>query len=76
MYGMYVHKAVKDAKEKETGITIHLVNESYDEGKFLAQEKVTLKGNESIEEIAAKIQYLEHHYYPARIEKWINEDSE
>lgn len=74
MYGMYVHQAVKASKEKETGITIHLVNENYDEGQYLAQEKVQLTGNESVDEIAKKVQLLEHLYYPEWIKKWINGD--
>ncbi len=72
MYGVHVHKAVKQANEKETGITIHLVNENYDEGKYLEQKKVELDGTESAEEIAKKVQMLEHRYFPETIEKWIN----
>lgn len=72
MYGIHVHKAVKLANEKETGITIHLVNENYDEGKYLEQRRVELNGTESAEEIAKKVQGLEHRYFPESIEKWIN----
>ncbi len=71
MYGRFVHEAVCNAKEKETGITIHLVNENYDEGKYLVQKKVDLTGNETAEEIAAKVQQLEHEYFPQAIEDWI-----
>lgn len=74
MYGMHVHKAVKAAREKETGATIHIVNENYDEGQFLSQEKVALTGNETIEEIAEKVQILEHEHYAKQIEAWVNEN--
>ncbi len=71
MYGMRVHEAVKAADEKETGITIHLVNEHYDDGKVLLQAKVTLSGSETAEEIAAKVHALEYRHYPDVIEKWV-----
>ncbi|QOI96471.1 MAG: phosphoribosylglycinamide formyltransferase [Flammeovirgaceae bacterium] len=70
MYGMHVHQAVKAAGEKETGITIHLVNERYDEGKILLQARVKLTGTETAEEIAAKVHELEYRHYPDVIEKW------
>lgn len=72
MYGKFVHEAVSLAGEKETGITIHLVNENYDEGKQLAQKKVILTGIETVDEISAKVQELEHEHFPAAIEEWIN----
>ena len=71
MYGMYVHQAVQAAGEKETGITIHLVNEVYDDGRVLLQQKVQLNGTETAEEIALKVQELEHRYFAPTIEKWI-----
>ncbi|MFN3839105.1 MAG: phosphoribosylglycinamide formyltransferase [Cyclobacteriaceae bacterium] len=71
MYGMHVHEAVKAAGEKETGITIHLVNEHYDEGKILLQAKTNLTGTETAEEIAAKVHALEYRHYPDVIEKWV-----
>lgn len=73
MFGLRVHQAVKVAGERETGITIHLVNERYDEGEYLFQKKVDLTGAETPEEIAQKVQELEHQYYPSVIEKWILE---
>lgn len=73
MYGIHVHEAIKAANEKETGITIHLINENYDEGKYLAQKSISLKGNESAMEIAQKVQQLEHEHYSKMIEKWIME---
>lgn len=72
MYGKHVHEAVKLAGETETGITIHLVNEHYDDGKYLVQQQVSLTGKETPEEIAMKVQELEHTYFPAVIENWIN----
>jgi phosphoribosylglycinamide formyltransferase-1 len=74
MYGMKVHEAVKAAGEKETGITIHLVNEKYDEGRLLLQKSVELAGNETPIEISKKVQILEHHFFPLMIERWITED--
>lgn len=74
MYGDHVHMAVKQAGEKQTGITIHLVNENYDEGKTLLQKTVTLSGKESVEEITQKVQELEHAWFPLTIEKWIIEN--
>jgi phosphoribosylglycinamide formyltransferase 1 len=71
MYGAKVHQAVKDAAERETGITIHLVNESYDEGEVLFQKKCRLEHHMSAEQIAACVHKLEYEYYPKVIEKWI-----
>lgn len=71
MYGINVHQAVKAAGEKETGITIHLVNEHYDKGKVLLQARVSLQGSETPEEIAAKVHELEYRHYPDVIEKWV-----
>ena len=71
MYGMRVHQAVKDAKENESGITIHYVNEHYDEGEFIFQIAVTIEDCKSPEEIAQKVHDLEHRYFPEIIEKLI-----
>lgn len=64
MYGHHVHMAVKDAQEIESGITIHLVNAQYDEGRVLLQTKVKLSPTDSSSEIGAKVLKLEHHFYP------------
>ena len=64
MYGMNVHQAVLENKEKETGITIHYVNEHYDEGEFIFQKSVNIEDCKSAEEIAHKIHELEHQYFP------------
>lgn len=72
MYGMNVHNAILENKEKETGITIHYVNEQYDEGEFIFQQKVTIEDCASADEIAAKIHALEHEHFPQIIEKLLN----
>ena len=71
MYGMHVHQAVLDNNEKETGITIHYVNEHYDEGEFIFQKSVNIKDCKTAEEIAQKVHELEHHYFPEVIGKLI-----
>ena len=68
MYGMHVHKAVKEADEKETGITIHYVNEHYDEGEHIFQAKTDLSPEDSVEDIAKKIHALEMEHFPRVIE--------
>jgi phosphoribosylglycinamide formyltransferase 1 len=70
MYGAKVHEAVKAAGETETGITIHLVNENYDEGKILFQERCPVEDDYSALQIAACVQKLEHEHYPKVIEQW------
>lgn len=72
MYGMNVHQAVLDNKEKETGITIHYVNEHYDEGEFIFQKAVNIEDCKTAEEIAQKVHELEHQYFPEVIGKLIN----
>jgi phosphoribosylglycinamide formyltransferase-1 len=69
MYGMHVHRAVVANKEAETGITIHYVNERYDEGTIIFQKKVTLKSNDTPEDVASKIHVLEQENFPKVIEK-------
>jgi phosphoribosylglycinamide formyltransferase-1 len=69
MYGIHVHRAVVENKESETGITIHYVNENYDEGNIIFQESVNLTGTESPEEVAEKIHELEQTHFPLIIEK-------
>ena len=63
MYGMNVHQAVLENNEKETGITIHYVNEHYDEGEFIFQKSVNIEDCKTAEEIANKIHELEHQYF-------------
>jgi len=71
MYGAHVHKAVIAAGEKESGITIHLVNDHYDEGGILFQAKCTIEPNETPESLAAKIHVLEHQHFAPVIEQHI-----
>ncbi len=71
MYGMHVHAAVKAAGEKETGITIHEVNERYDEGKILFQATCSVAGTDTPEQVAQKVHQLEYAHYPRVIEEWI-----
>ncbi len=71
MYGMKVHQAVRDNNEAETGITIHLVNEHYDEGEVLAQYNVAVTTEDTPEQIAKKVQVLEHLHFPVVIESAI-----
>ncbi|HLF50757.1 phosphoribosylglycinamide formyltransferase [Flavobacterium sp.] len=75
MYGMHVHRAIIENKETETGISIHFVNEHYDEGNVIFQKTVTLAGNETPEEIAEKVHQLEHQHFPEVIEKLITHNS-
>ncbi len=64
MYGMHVHEAVKSAGDTETGITIHFVNEHYDEGDFVFQERCHVDPADSPADIARKVQQLEHRHFP------------
>lgn len=72
MYGMNVHRAVKEANERETGMTVHYVNEECDGGEIIAQFSTRLTGKESVEEIAAMEQKLEQMHYPTVIDNIIN----
>jgi phosphoribosylglycinamide formyltransferase-1 len=69
MYGMNVHRAVVENKEKETGITIHYVNENYDEGNIIFQKEVILKPSDTPEIVAEKIHILEQLHFPEVIER-------
>lgn len=59
MYGSFVHKAVIDKKEKESGCTIHFVNKNYDEGEYILQNKILLEKNETLETLENRIKDLE-----------------
>ena len=69
MYGSKVHQAVLDSKDLETGISIHYVNEKYDEGKLIFQATTPVKPSDSAEDIAEKIHTLEYEHFPKVIEK-------
>ncbi len=72
MYGDHVHKAVKENCESETGITIHYINEFYDEGAIIFQEKVKLDKDDNLEDISYKVKKLEHKYFPTVIKDLLN----
>ncbi len=72
MYGMNVHKSVVENKEKETGISIHYVNENYDEGSIIFQKKVTVLITDTPEVVAEKIHELEQKYFPSVVEDILN----
>lgn len=69
MYGDAVHKAVVANKENETGITIHYVNEHYDEGAIIYQAKCTISETDTYEDVAHKIHQLEYEHFPKVIER-------
>jgi phosphoribosylglycinamide formyltransferase-1 len=72
MYGMKVHEAVKAAGDDATGITIHLVNDRYDEGRVLFQASCPVLPEYSPEEIAKCVHQLEYEHYPRIIEQWVS----
>jgi phosphoribosylglycinamide formyltransferase 1 len=73
MYGQFVHEAVVAAKETESGITIHFVNEHYDEGNVIFQAKFEVLPTDNADDVAVKIHELEHFHFPRVIEKTILE---
>lgn len=73
MYGMHVHHAVIAANEKESGITIHFVNEHYDEGATIVQAQCKLLPEDTPEHLAQKIHKLEHYFFPRTIEFLLKE---
>ena len=72
MYGSNVHKAVVENEESESGITIHYVNENYDEGAIIKQVSCILKKTDQPDEVAQKVLALEHQYYPKTIEELLS----
>jgi phosphoribosylglycinamide formyltransferase-1 len=73
MYGMKVHQAVIASGEKRSGITIHFVNEKYDEGHILFQAECPVNPDDSAETLAAKIHKLEYEHFPVVIDSLIRE---
>ena len=69
MYGDFVHKAVMEANEPEGGITIHYVNENYDEGEYIYQAKYRIDKSDNLEMVKFKGQQLEHLHYPKVVEQ-------
>lgn len=72
MYGHFVHQAVIDAGEKESGITIHYVNEKYDDGATILQERCVILPEDTPATLARKIQVLEHTWYPVIVERLLS----
>ncbi|WP_047548856.1 phosphoribosylglycinamide formyltransferase [Psychroserpens sp. Hel_I_66] len=73
MYGMHVHEAVVANKETETGITIHYVNEHYDEGAIIFQAKCAVLETDSAQDVADKVHELEMEHFPKVVDKLLNE---
>jgi phosphoribosylglycinamide formyltransferase-1 len=71
MYGMNVHNAVVANNERETGITIHYVNENYDKGAIIFQAKTEVLKTDTADDVAAKIYELEYEHFPKVVEKII-----
>ncbi|MEM7102322.1 MAG: phosphoribosylglycinamide formyltransferase [Bacteroidota bacterium] len=76
MYGMNVHRAVKAANEPTSGITIHYVNEKYDEGSIIFQADCALNSSDTPEMIAKKVLKLEHYYFPRVIKSLLSQKPE
>jgi len=74
MYGMHVHKAVHEAGEKESGPTIHYVNEHFDEGEIIFQARVGLTPEDSPADIGTKVLQLEHEHFPKVIERLLGKE--
>ncbi|WP_428655455.1 phosphoribosylglycinamide formyltransferase [Runella sp.] len=72
MYGHFVHEAVVEARELESGISIHYVNEHYDEGDIIFQATCPVTPEDTPEEVARKVQVLEHQHYPEVVEKLLS----
>ena len=75
MYGMNVHKAIIENKEKESGISIHFVNENYDEGEVIFQAKTNISEDDTPETLAAKIHELEYKHFPEIIQQLLQKES-
>ncbi|MEZ5358497.1 MAG: phosphoribosylglycinamide formyltransferase [Candidatus Zixiibacteriota bacterium] len=69
MYGLHVHRAVVEARETESGVTIHEVDEIYDHGRIVAQEKVPVFPEDTPDEVAARVLKVEHTLYPRVIKE-------
>lgn len=71
MYGHHVHEKVKSSGDVISGITIHEVNEKYDDGDVIFQKEIEIDAHDSSTDIGAKVLQLEHFYYPRIIEQWV-----
>lgn len=74
MYGSYVHESVVRNKEKESGITVHLVNKAYDEGAHLLQVKCPVFPDDTPDTLAARIHELEYKHFPKAIDDYLSEN--
>ncbi len=72
MYGKNVHQAVLRNKEKKTGVTIHLVNEFYDEGEILFQASCSINKSDDVASLSKKVQLLEHKFFSLTIKKFVS----
>ena len=59
MYGRFVHQAVFEAKEQKTGVTIHFINENYDEGEYILQKEIDIRGLKTVEQIESSVKQIE-----------------
>ena len=73
MYGMHVHEAVISNKEKESGISIHYVNERYDEGAIIFQARCSIDSSDSPQDLADKIHLLEMEHFPLVVESILSD---
>jgi phosphoribosylglycinamide formyltransferase-1 len=71
MYGLKVHEAVIHNGDKESGITIHLVNEEYDNGEILLQKRCPVFSNDTPETLAERVHGLEYEFFPKVIEEYL-----
>ena len=72
MYGMKVHEAIAENREKESGITIHYVDPVYDNGQIIFQERFPIEEGDDAEKIANRVHKLEYEFYPRVIEKLLS----
>ena len=72
MYGAKVHETVLANKESESGVTIHYVNEHYDEGEYIAQYRCHVEPDDNIETLVKRVHLMEHEHYPKEIEKLLS----
>ena len=75
MYGIRVHQAVVAAGESESGCTVHIVTEHYDEGPVVLQKSCPVHSTDSPEDVAARVLTLEHQAYPEALKKVIGDGS-
>ncbi|TAJ12954.1 phosphoribosylglycinamide formyltransferase [Marinilabiliaceae bacterium JC017] len=69
MYGNHIHQVIVENKEEESGITIHYVNEKYDDGDIILQKKCSVLPSDSANDVARKVHQLEYKYFPKVIEE-------